>query len=459
MRPALLAVLALCLQLVAASTTSAQTFRPLLNVRSFTVQVNPLDGSKLYVGNWSHRMYRSYDAGEEWHLTPTGDIGVQNFLSSIIVSSADTGVIIVGGYLFDGIRRSTNGGETFEKVLGDPTGARMWFISEAIAEDPQDPRNIYAIRGTPPMALWKSTDIGATWDSICAIPGTTTYRTCTIAIRPDSSNIILLGVAKGQVLRSVDGGRSFMNAKIDGKDTIREDAEIPKIIFSPRDPRTAYMIVAIGSTVNPGLVGGGGVWKSIDGGLNWNRMGYPDTSLWAVEAIDRGDHDEVWIGGFRFDLQPKAVPGDSLVARTTDDGATWTEYPNFPWGSSDEGDTVRSAWVYRYHKPTQRMYMAMETGFFMADLATSVQDEPNAGSSLHGTLKVRYANNALQVHDAAPRSDDRTWGVYDLEGRTIATGTIGADMTCPLPALASGTYILTWGTEARFRTASFVVTR
>jgi hypothetical protein len=456
MRSALLLLVA-AVSMVTAS--NAQTFRPLLNVRSFTVQVNPLDGNKLYVGNWSHRMYRSYDGGEEWHLTPTGDIGVQNYLSSIIVSSADTGVILVGGYQYDGIRRSTNGGETFERVLEDPAGPRMWFISEAIAEDPQDPRNIYAVRGTRPMALWKSTDIGATWDSIYAIPETTTYRSCTIAIRPDSSNIIMLGVAKGQILRSVDGGLSFVNAKIDGKDTIREDAEIPKIVFSPRDPRTAYMIVAIGSTINPGLQGGGGVWKSVDGGLNWNRMGYPDTSLWAVEAVDRGDHDEVWIGGFRLELQPKAVPGDSLVARTTDDGATWTEYPNFPWGSSDEGDTIRSAWVYRYHKPTQRMYMAMETGFFVADLATSVTEEPNTGSSLHGNLRLRYDNGILTVHDAAPRPDDRTWSVYDLEARLIASGSIDPSMACPLPALPAGTYLLTWGTEARFRTASGAVTR
>lgn len=443
------------------ASLNGQTFRPLLPKRCFTVQVNPLDAQKLYVGHWSDRLLRSDDGGDEWYVAETGEAGfTDNYLSSLLVSSADTSVIFVGGFLFDGIKRSTNSGTSFQRVFTDSSGAnkKAWFISEAIAEDPASPRTIYAVRGTPPLALWRSTDLGASWDSLATFPGT--YRACTIGIRPDSTNIILVGTAQGMIWRSQDSGRTFTKASMGGKDTIRSDAEIPKIVFSRRDPQTAYCVVAIGSTVNPGLAGSGGVWKSIDGGRNWQRTGFADTSLWAVEVIDRGTHDELWVGGFRLTLQPTAVPGDSLVARSTDGGATWTTYPGFPWGVSDEGDETRSAWVYRYDERTQRLYMAMETGFFVVDVASSAPTQTHIVASQ--TLRADYHQGTLRVHDMAPRADDRVWTLYTLQGSTVAAGlapAVGNDAThIDVPHLAAGMYILTWGSHSRFRTASFVVT-
>jgi hypothetical protein len=121
---------------------------------------------------------------------------------------------------------------------------------------------------------------------------------------------------------------------------------------------------------------------------------------------------------------------------------------------SDEGDETRSAWVFRYDQRTKRMFMAMETGLFAVDFPTSVGDNRQQ----QPTLSVRYRNRVVSVTDAAPRTDDRQWVLFDLHGRTVAAGTIDASMTCSTSALAAGTYVLTWGNERRFRTASFVVT-
>ncbi|MBU3742491.1 MAG: hypothetical protein FGM24_09440 [Candidatus Kapabacteria bacterium] len=448
--------LLLAVMVVASTVGSAQTIRPLIPKRCFTVQVNSLDPSKLYVGHWSDRLLRSDDGGQEWYVCETGDAGfTDNYLSSVLVSSADTSVIMVGGFLFDGIKRSTNSGASFERVFTDSSGAnkRAWFISEAIAEDPTNPRTVYAVRGTPGLAIWRSTDLGTTWDSLSTFPGT--YRACTIGIRPDSSNIILVGTAQGMIWRSDDAGRTFTTALMDGRDTIRGDAEIPKIVFSPRDPQVAYCVVAIGSTTNPGLENAGGLWKTQDGGRNWAKIAFADTSLWAVEAINRGDTDELWVGGFRLTLQPTDVRGDSLIARSTDGGLTWTKYPDFPWGVSDEGDDNRSAWVFRYDPRTQRLYMALETGFFAVDLATSVSE---GATTSQPSLTVQYHDGALQVLDASPRSDDRCWTLYDISGRTIAAARIDGSVRYAVPNLAAGTYVLTWGNDRRFRTSVFGVT-
>ena len=448
--------LTVCCLTSMATVAHTQVIRPLLPKRSFTVQVNARDAAKLYVGHWSDRLWRSDDGGQEWYLCETGEAGfTDNYLSSVLVSSADTSVILVGGFLFDGIKRSTNSGASFERVFTDSTGAnkKAWFISEAIAEDPVTPTTIYAVRGTPGLALWRSTDLGTTWDSLATFPGT--YRACTIGIRPDSSNIILVGTAQGMIWRSEDAGRTFRTASMGGRDTIRSDAEIPKIVFSPRNPQIAYCVVAIGSTTNPGLENAGGLWKTEDGGRNWTKIAFADTSLWAVEVIDRGTTDEIWVGGFRLTLQPTAVLGDSLIARSTDGGLTWTTYPDFPWGVSDEGDETRSAWVFRYDRRTQRLYMALETGFFVVDLATSVVESQ---ATPWNSLSVRYQDGTLRVEDASPRTDDRYWTLYDMSGRTVAAALIDGSVRYAIPQLAAGTYVLTWGNDRRFRSSVFGVT-
>ncbi|MFN5874747.1 MAG: WD40/YVTN/BNR-like repeat-containing protein, partial [Ignavibacteria bacterium] len=168
-------------------------------------------------------------------------------ITSVGVSRADTGVILAGGYFFDGIKRSSNSGATFERALNDSNNTKMWFISEAIVEDPKQPGTWFAARGSQNNGIWKSTDNGATWDSISAIPASLTNRLCTITIRPDSTNVMYVGAKGGMIFRSSDQGLTWNRVPVIGNrfSIISDDSEIPKIVFSPREPLTGYAVVAI----------------------------------------------------------------------------------------------------------------------------------------------------------------------------------------------------------------------
>ncbi|MFZ9870795.1 MAG: WD40/YVTN/BNR-like repeat-containing protein, partial [Candidatus Kapaibacteriota bacterium] len=188
------------------ASVSAQSWQLILPKQAFTMQVNPQDPQKLIVGNWANQMLRSDDGGLTWETKELGSTSVVSYVTSLHWSSADTNVIVGAGFVFAGIKRSTDGGTTWEQVLLDTNQNRMWYISDAVIEDPSNPSTLYAARGTTYNTIYRSSDVGATWDSISVIDPTLTGRLCTITARPDSTNILYVGAQGGLMFRSDDAG-------------------------------------------------------------------------------------------------------------------------------------------------------------------------------------------------------------------------------------------------------------
>ena len=69
---------------------------------------------------------------------------------------------------------------------------------------------------------------------------------------------------------------------------------------------------------------GGGVYKSVDGGMNWLPVTdkYFGGTIGAI-AVDPLNPDVVWVGGGETDIRGNASSGDGLW-KTTDGGRTWT---------------------------------------------------------------------------------------------------------------------------------------
>ncbi len=452
----LLRLLVLC---VVAQPLAAQSWRLLIPVQAYTVQINHLDPNKLYIGNWSNQMYRSEDGGKTWEILELGSTSSESYVTSLIASKADTNVLLAGGFLFTGMKRSVDGGQTWEQTLIDPALRRMWFVSEAIIEDPQEPSTIYAARCSIFNSIWKSTDIGATWDSIGVIDNSITGRLCTIGIRPDSTNILFVGAQGGVIMRSDDSGVNWYQVPVlDTAMFIREDSEIPKIVFSPRDPQVGYAVVAIASEVN--IENNGGVLKTTNGGASWFRTGFSDTSFWAVDVRSApGDgNDEVFLGGFRISRAPVDVKGDSLIYRSMDGGATWEELMNITWQPNELEDTIRNVWVIRYDPVGEKVYMATQVGLYVLDENTSVTDTDPLASA---TLSVTSTATALHITDHKPLATDRRWEIYGMDGTRILSGSIGTPGSTQIDigSLSSGRYLLTWGSAQTLRTALFSVMR
>lgn len=74
---------------------------------------------------------------------------------------------------------------------------------------------------------------------------------------------------------------------------------------------------------------GGGVFKTMDGGLTWAPMSdaYFGGTIGAVQ-VAASNPDIVWVGGGETDIRGNAAPGDG-VWKTTDAGKTWKRIPFF----------------------------------------------------------------------------------------------------------------------------------
>lgn len=439
--------------------TTAQEWRLLCPYVAFTMVVNPQDPLKLYVGSWASQMYRSDDGGKSWEVVISGPTGGYNAVSSLMVSRHDTSVIINGGFRVDGIRRSTNSGEEWSQRISNTFSGNRWFISDAIIEDVANPRILYAARGAVNNIVFRSTDVGETWDSISAVPMAITSRLCTITQRPDSSNIMFLGCLGGVILRSTDSGFNWSRVPVlRGRLGINTAAEIPKIVFSPRDPLTGYAVVAI--TNHEAIADNGGILKTVDGGQTWDRIAMSDTSFWSIEVRPGPDNnDDLVAGGFRTTTIPTLVVGDSLVFHSTNGGNSWTRYENIPWGESELGDTVRNVWMLRYDSRLKKMYMATTMGLFQLDESTSVNESVVQDAS--PTLIVKVDNDQLVVRDLKPTSDAITWTLYTMQAAQIASGKVlqPQEHHISLANITSGRYLLVWGTDRAFRTAQVIYVR
>lgn len=418
----------------------AQTWRLVHPYLSHTVVINANDPRKLYIGNWANQLLRTNDMGKSWYTVEMGDLGVPNSITSVGVSRADTSVILAGGYFFDGIKRSANGGTTFQRVLNDSNNAKMWFISDAIVEDPKKPGTWYAARGSQNNGIWKSTDNGATWDSISTIPSSLTNRLCTITIRPDSTNVMYVGAKGGMIFRSSDQGLTWNRVPVIGDrySILSDDSEIPKIVFSPREPLTGYAVVAI--TLETRIEGNGGVLKTTNGGLSWDRIAFADTSFWAVDVRERNGKDEVFIGGFRINNTATVIKGDGLVYRSPDGGTTWTQVTDIPWGKNELDDTIRNVWVIRCDEVTKRVYFATTPGLYVyEDELSSVNASENSTS-----LRARYDNGTIVLTDNNHMASNTTLRVFDILGEclhqiSMPSGSQEVQLPAPLPR---GRYVL-----------------
>ncbi len=438
---------------------SAQSWRLLHPVLAHTVIVNPQNPRTLWIGNWANQTWRSYDGGSTWDLVEIGSTDVTNFISSMAYSSLDTNVILASGIFFDGIRRTTDGGSTWTRVYNTGSGVKAWFISEAIIEDHSRPGVFFAARGSTSFTdVWESPDNGVTWDSVGKVPTTITQRLCTITQRPDSANIFFIGAKKGIILRSDDRCRTWRTVPVqDGAMIVRGDAEIPKIVFSQRDPRIGYAVVAI--TDPDSISNNGGVLRTTDGGATWDRMAFPDTSLWALDVRTHSSgEDELFVGGFRTNNRPTTIKGDSLVFTSTNGGSTWTRYENIPWGQNELQDTIRNAWVIRWEPKLRRVYMAAETGLFILDEPTSVANTDLPASA---GLRVVATSDAITVTDLEDHNEPLTWSIYTMAGTQVGGGAVRDPQATVIPTdgLGQGAYLLLWSTPRRIRTATVMIQR
>jgi len=189
--------------------------------------------------------------------------------------------------------------------------------------------NVFYI-GVNNGGVWKSTDFGRIWTPI--FDDQPTGSIGDIAVAPSNPDIIYVGSGEGLqrpdlstgdgIYKSTDAGRTWKHLGL------REGQQIASVIVDPKNPDRVFAAV-LGHPYGPNPERG--VYRSTDGGSNWERVLYRDENTGAMQVtFDPTDsrivYADLWAGrqapweiGSSFD-----GPGSGLF-KSTDGGTTWKQ--------------------------------------------------------------------------------------------------------------------------------------
>jgi photosystem II stability/assembly factor-like uncharacterized protein len=174
--------------------------------------------------------------------------------------------------------------------------------------------------------LWKTINAGATWEPIFDKEGS--YSIGCVTLDPTNPEVVWVGTGENNsqrsvafgdgVYKSLDGGHNWENVGL-------EDSEhIGMIAIDPRDSRVVY-VAAQGPLWRSG--GDRGVYKTTDGGTTWQRVLHisDDTGVNEVH-MDPRNPDVLYAASYQRRRHVwTLIDGgpESAIYKSTDAGATW----------------------------------------------------------------------------------------------------------------------------------------
>ncbi len=248
----------------------------LLNLSVSSIAQNPVNPNEIYVGTGDVDanvvrgvgLLKSSDGGRTFNLLPNASGASFAFCSAIEILPT-TGHILLGTRT--GVYKSRDGGDTWEKVLGNvpPTlaGETVWKIERA-----NDGVIYVAVSG----AVYRSAGNGdrGTWTRVTGGDFPSVSR-IEIAVAPSNSNVVYLVGQQGNVAsaiyKTVDGGTTWANmGRVPWRDGCGGSASTTdftrgqvwydlSMAVSPTNPNMAY-------------VGGIDLHRTANGGTVWSQM-------------------------------------------------------------------------------------------------------------------------------------------------------------------------------------------
>jgi photosystem II stability/assembly factor-like uncharacterized protein len=311
------------------STNDGRTWRrsgdPGLGV-ILSLALHPLDPNVVYAGS-EEGMFRSLDRGQTWtrivHGLPAGVA-----VTSILVSPQSLYIGVNGFRDQIGVYRSGDGGSSWALSSRGISG----YAVRSVSVDSQHPDTIWVIANYLP---YKSVDRGRSWTLID--PGLTSSGPSyfnNVAVSPADPQTVYLHSFDGPILRSRDGGQTWVAVGVPGFTTT-------KLKTDPQDPDTLWLA-------------GRGITRSTDGGDTWTAL--VSGGFYTALEIAPSSRSTV----YAFGTDPFGLP---RFLRTNDGGFTGTPIevgiPAFP--STLAIDPMRPEIVYTFSNLGE-FYRSLDSG-------------------------------------------------------------------------------------------------
>ncbi len=131
---------------------------------------------------------------------------------------------------------------------------------------------------------------------------------------PSQPNVFYIGFDNGGVWRSTDYGSNW-EPLFDREST----GSIGAIAVAPSDPSILYVGTGAG-IIRPDLATGNGVYKSIDTGRTWTRLGLFESQMIAMIDVDPANPNRLFVAVLGHPYGPNAERG---IYRSTDGGQSF----------------------------------------------------------------------------------------------------------------------------------------
>jgi len=371
----------------------------------------PSQPNVFYVGQVNGGVWKSDDYGVTWK--PIFDHEPTQSIGAIAVAPSDPNIIYVGSgeglhrpdlSVGNGIYKSTDAGKTWTHL-----GLRDGQQIPALAIDPRDPNKVFAaVLGHPygpneERGIYRSTDGGQTWQKVISKDENTGGSD--VEIDPANPDVVYASMWEaregpwedgnkfdgpgGGLFKSTDGGANW-HPLTNG---LPKDLAQIYVAIAPSNPGRLYATVASAS-------GKLGVYRSDDAGDAWSqitedprpsgRIGGGDLP---IPRVDPKDPDLVYVAS-------------TVCMRSTDGGKTWSGFRGAPGGDdyqnlwlnpnngsiillvADQGAIVTvnggASWSSWYNQPTAQLYHAIADNSFPYRVCAGQQESGSVCISSRG---------------------------------------------------------------------------
>ena len=207
------------------------------------------------------------------------------------------------------------------RLIGPFRGGRVTTVTGV----PGETFNFYM--GSTGGGVWETTDAGLTWQNIsddyfaCASIGT-------IEVAPSERNILYVGTGSASARGNISPGCGIYKSMDKGKTWKQmglEDAgQIAKIQIHPKNPDLVYAAV-LGNIFGKSETRG--IYRSTNGGINWERILYINDTTGAIDLVmDPSNPRVIYAGMWRAERKPWTMidGGDKGgIYKTEDGGKNW----------------------------------------------------------------------------------------------------------------------------------------
>ena len=196
----------------------------------------------------------------------------------------------------------------------------------SIAVNPKNKFEYYV--GVASGGVWKTVNDGTTWTPV--FDGEGSYSIGWVALDPNDASVVWVGSGESNSQRSVSYGDGIYRSDDGGKNWqnlgLKKSEHIGRVVVDPRDSKVIY-VAAEGPLW--AAAGDRGLYKTTDGGKNWKAvLTISENTGVADVAMDPSNPDILYASAYQrrrhvFTL----IDGgpESAIYKSTDAGATWNK--------------------------------------------------------------------------------------------------------------------------------------